>query len=92
MAALTSVASSLLRSSSGSHLLVQDLSETSFTLHGNVGDARLAAQGGEEDDELDGVDVVRDDDERGFLGFDERDNVVEAVFDEEGFLGVLIAT
>ena len=65
-------------------------SETSFTLHDDVGNAHLAAQGGEEDDELDGLDVVRDDDERDFLGFDEGDDVVEAVFDEEGFLGVLL--
>ena len=65
-------------------------SETSFTLHDDVGNTHLAAQGGEEDDELDGVDVVHDDDQRGFLGFDEGDDVVEAVFDEEGFLGVLL--
>jgi hypothetical protein len=63
-----------------------------FTLHDDVGDAHLAAQGGEEDDELDGVDVVRNDDECGFLGFDEGDNVVEAVFDEEGFLRVPLTT
>ena len=69
---------------------MHDGSETSFTFHDDVGDAHLAAQGGEEDDELDGVDVVRDDDERGFLGFDEGDDVVEAIFDEEGFLGVLL--
>ena len=67
-------------------------SETSFTLDDDVGNAHLAAQGGEEDDELDGVDVVRNDDERSFLGFDEGDDVVEAVFDEEGFLGFLFIT
>ena len=64
-------------------------SKTSLTLHDDVGNPHLAAQGGEEDDELDGVHVVRDDDEGGFLGLDEGDDVVEAVFDEEGFLGVL---
>ena len=58
-------------------------------MHDDVGNAHLAAQGGEEDDELDGVDVVCDDDERGFLCFDEGNDVVEAVFDEEGLLGVL---
>ena len=52
-------------------------SEESLTLHNDVGNAHLAAQGREEDDE------------HGFLGFDEGDDVVEAVFDEEGFLGVL---
>ena len=69
---------------------MHDGSKASFTLHDDVGDAHLTAQGGEEDDELDGVDVVRDDDERGFFGFDEGDDVVEAVLDEEGFLGVLL--
>ena len=67
-------------------------SEACFTLHDDVGDAHLAAQGGEENDELDGVDVVCDDDERGFFGFDEGDDVVEAEFDEEGLLGALLTT
>jgi len=82
-----------LKSDNGSRLLVHNSSETSFTLHDDVGAAHLAAQGGEEDDELDSrVDVVRDDDEGGFLGFDEGDDVVEAVFDKEGFFGVLLMT
>ena len=55
---------------------------TNFTLHDDVGDAHLA------DDELDGVDVLLADDDRGFLG----DDVVEAVFHEERFLGVLFTT
>ena len=33
---------------------------------------------------------MRDDDKRGFLSFDEGDDVVEAVLDEAGFLGVLL--
>ena len=69
---------------------MHDGSEACFTLHDDVGDAHLAAQSGEEDNELDGVDVMRNDDERGFLGFDEGDDVVEAVLDEEGFLRVLL--
>ena len=52
----------------------------------------LAPQGGEEDDRLDGVDVVCDDDKRGFLSFDEGDDVVEAEFDEGGLLGALLTT
>ena len=79
-----------LKNNDGSCLLVHDGSEACFTLHDDVGDAHLAAQGGEEDDELDGVDVVRDDDERGFLCFDEGDDEVETVPEEEGFLGVLL--
>ena len=69
---------------------MHDGSEACFTLHDDVGDAHLAAEGGEEDDKFNGVDVVRDDDQRGFFGFDEGDDVVEAVLDEEGFLGVLL--
>ena len=81
-----------LKSDNSGCLLVYNSSEASFTLHNDVGNDHLAAQGGEEDDELDGVNVVRDDDEGGFLGFNEGDDVVEAVFDKEGFLGVLFIT
>ena len=45
-------------------------SEACFALHDGIRDAHLRPQGGEEDNELDGVDVVCDDDKRGFLGFD----------------------
>ena len=68
---------------------MHDSSEAWFTLHDDVGDAHLAAQGGEEDEELEGIDVVRDDDDHGFLGFNEGDDVVKAVFDEERLFGVL---
>lgn len=44
---------------------------------------------GKENDELDGVNVGGDDDELGLLGLDKGDDVVEAVLDEEGLLGVL---
>lgn len=44
---------------------------------------------GEENDELDGVNVGGDDDELGLLGLDKGDDVVETVLDEEGLLGVL---
>ena len=80
----------LLKSDNGSRLLLHDVSAASFTLHDDVGDTHLAAQSGEEDDELDGVDVMRDDDECGFLGFNQGNDVVEAVLDEERFLGVLL--
>jgi len=50
------------------------------------------AQLGEEDNELDGIDVMRDEDKCGFLGFDEGDDVIEVIFDKEGFLEVLLIT
>ena len=68
--------------------------EACFTFHDGIGHAYIKPQGGEEDDEPDGVDVMGDDGERGFLGFDEGDDAVEAEFDdsEEGLLGALLTT
>jgi len=73
----------------GRCLLVHDRAKTGFTLDNDVGDTHLAAEGGEEHHELDGVDVVCDDDKRGLLCFDEGDAVVQAVFNEERLLRVL---
>lgn len=69
-------------------LLVDHRAEAGLALDDDVGHAHLAAERGEEDDELDGVDVVRDDDEGSLLRLDERDGVVETVLDEEGLLRV----
>ena len=69
---------------------MDDRAETGLTLDDDVGDAHLAAQGGEEDDELNRVNIVSDDDERRLLGLNESDTVVETVLDEEGLLGVLL--
>lgn len=54
-----------------------------------TGDAHLLAEGREEDDELDRVNVVGNDDEVGLLGLDERHDVVEARLDEVGLLGLV---
>lgn len=56
---------------------MDDRAETGLTLDDGVGDTHLAAEGGEEDYELDGVDVVGDEDERCLLVLDEADNVVQ---------------
>ena len=69
---------------------MDDRPEARLTLDDNVRDAHLAAESGEEDDALDGVDVVRDDDEVRLLRLDERDDVIQAVLDEEGLLGVIL--
>lgn len=50
--------------------------ETGLALDNDAGDAHLAAEGGEEDDELDGVNVVGNDDEVGLLLLDEADDVL----------------
>lgn len=63
-----------------------DRSETSLALDDGVGDTHLAAEGGEEDNQFDGVNVVGDQDQGGFLGFDEAHDVVETIFDGIGFL------
>ena len=68
---------------------MDDSSETSLALDNSVGDAHLAAQSRQEDDELNGVDIVRDQDERSLLVLDQANNVVETVLDEERLLGVL---
>ena len=69
-----------------SGLLVNDCAQTSFALHDRVGDAHLAAERGQEDDEFDRVDVVCDQDEGGFLVLDEPDDVIQAVLDVVWFL------
>ena len=79
----------VLEGKDGGGLLVDDGAETSLALDNDIGDTHLAAQGGEEDDELDGVNVVGDDDEGRLLRLNQGDGVVETVLDEEGLLGVL---
>ena len=51
--------------------------------------SHLPAKGGEEDDELDRVDVIGNDDEFGLLRLDHRNDVVKAVLGEDRLLGVL---
>jgi len=46
----------------GGGLLVHDSAQTGLALDDRVGNTHLAAESGEEDDELDGVDVVGDQD------------------------------
>lgn len=69
---------------------MDDRPEARLALDDDVRDAHLAAERGEEDDELDGVNVVRDDDEVRLLRLNQRDDVVQAVLDEEGLLGVIL--
>ena len=71
-------------------LLVNDRAKTSLALDNDVGDTHLATEGGEEDDELDGVDVVGDDDERRLLRLDQGNGVVETVLDKQRLLGILL--
>lgn len=72
------------------HLLVDDRSETGLALDNGVWDTHLLAESGEEDNELDGVDIVGDEDKRSLLVLNEANNVVETVLDGVGLLGDIL--
>ena len=55
---------------------MNDSAETSFAFHNDIRDTHLTTEGGQEDDELDGVDIMSDDDESRLLGFDEGNNMI----------------
>ena len=80
------LAADILDGEDGGGLLVDDRAETRLAFDNNVWDTHLAAKRGEEDNELDGVDIVGDDDERRLLGLNESNAVVQAVLDKEGLL------
>lgn len=58
---------------------MDDGSETGLVLDDDVRYTHLSAEGGDEDDEFDGVDIVGDDDELGCLCLDQGDDVVETI-------------
>jgi len=60
----------VLEGQDSSGLLVNDGAETRFGFDDDVGNAHLAAESREVDDEFDGVDIVSNDDKGGLLGFD----------------------
>lgn len=78
----------LLDQGDGGGLLVDKSADRGLRLDDDVGDTHLAAEGRQEDYELDGVNVGGDDDEAGLLGLDQGNAVVETVLDEEGLLAV----
>jgi hypothetical protein len=65
---------------------VDDGAESGLALDDGVGDTHLAAERGQEDDELNGVDIVGDEDERSLLVLNQANNVVETVLDNVGLL------
>lgn len=74
------------QSEDGSGLLVDDSSETGLTLDYGIGDAHLLAEGGKEDNELDGVDVVGDENEGGLLVLNQTNHMVQTILDGVGLL------
>ena len=66
---------------------MDDRSETGLALDDGVWDTHLLAESGKEDNELNGVDIVGDEDEGSLLVLNEANNVVETVLDGVGLLG-----
>jgi hypothetical protein len=66
---------------------VDNGTQTSLALDNGVRDTHLAAESGKEDNQLNGVNVVGDQDERSLLVLDQTDDVVETVLDVVGLLG-----
>lgn len=69
---------------------MDDSAKTGLALDNGVGNTHLLAERGEEDDELDGVDIVGDQNERSLLVLDQANNVVETVLDSVGLLADLL--
>jgi hypothetical protein len=70
---------------------VNNRAESGLALHNGVGDTHLAAEGGKEDNQLNGVNIVGDKNQRCLLVLNESDDVVEAVLGGVGLLaGVLL--
>lgn len=65
---------------------MDDSSESGLALDDGIRDAHLAAESGEEDNQLDRVNIVGDEDERGLLVLNKPNNVVETVLDNIGLL------
>lgn len=63
------------------YLLVDNGTQTSLALDDGVRDTHLTAESRKEDNQLNGVNVVGNQDERGLLVLDETNNVVETVLD-----------
>lgn len=74
----------------GGGLLVDNRAESGLALDDNVRDTHLAAEGGEEDNELDGVDVVGDQDEGSLLVLNKADNVVQTELGDVGLLADIL--
>jgi len=66
---------------------VDDSSESGLALDDGVRDTHLAAESGKEDNQLNGVNIVGDEDEGSLLVLDQADDVVETVLDDVGLLG-----
>jgi len=76
----------------GSGLLVDNFAEVGFSTDEAEGHAHLAAESGEEDNHLNGVNVVSDHNKFGFLVLNELGNMVQAELDVDGLISLVITT
>jgi len=74
----------------GGSLLVDEFAESCLTLDEAVWDFLLSAEGWEPHNELNWVNIVSDDDELGFLVLNEVGDVVETVFEDLWFGGLVL--
>jgi len=74
----------------GGGLPVDSAAETSLVLDDAVGHAHLSAQGGQEQNNLNGLDIAGDGDELGSLLLNQSGDGVDAVTDNVGPLGLLL--
>jgi hypothetical protein len=73
--------SNLGQSKNSSSLLVDDRAESGLALNDGVRDTHLSAKSWDEDNQFNGVNIVRDEDQRSLLILNQADDVVETVFD-----------
>jgi len=64
--------------------------KASLALDDDIGNTHLAAKGRKENNEFDGINIMGDDNKGGFLCLDQSNDMVETIFDKEGFLGFLL--
>lgn len=77
------------QSDSGGSLLVDELSESSFSLNNAEGDTLLSAESWEIQDEFNWINIMGNSNELGISAFDELSDVVESVFKSNWLLVVL---
>jgi hypothetical protein len=74
------LAANLLNRNDGRCLLVHNSAKAGLALDDNVRNAHLATERRNENHKLHRVNVMRNDNKRSLLCFDQRNNVIEAVF------------
>lgn len=73
-------------------LLTNNLTEASLALNDDEWDALLTAEGGKPHNELNGLNVVSDDDQLSLLLLNEASDVLEAILDNVGLLGLSLTS